>query len=503
MADVATDLLNKAKLSTSAQEKLFSLEQIKEVIFHRDPTLFPAFLEEITDFVVDKTVTVRKFLASFGGETLSKFPLHTPAILKMFDFLIRDESDSVVRAVVSEMARHFGRCAMYVVGQDTRSAKSFFAKSSGQLSPKDQWELLTRFTKTVVELLSSSRSAALRVQCIHYMSSYLLFSLPLDTFSQGAQKRAKTEHSAGRFQSPFNAASISLHHAFLSKDQIEAEAKTVLTRLALWATRGGPQGAPFTDEQMGELGVALAGVALERPRECRAILPAVTVLVLALNAEKPLELPAELRTSFVELAGELSEGIVSANHDDVEKKLKDALKSLQDAHSNKPIATTGAALLSNLLNMNEEFSSEEDEPMDGAAAETGDDVDDDDNDVRIRNRAIAAINSFETTTNGLPLKDREFVGSVAVVETQAPEVRNTKDTVLADDAPAFPDPPHVGPLWVVVPIGGPGGDVGFKAAPSATQVTPDGYFNLSMSHLHSMLQNGLQGSIKSSEKVRQ
>lgn len=515
LTGVATDLLNQAKLSSSAQDKLFQLEQIKEIIFHRDVSLFPVFLGDITDFVIDKTVTVRKFLAAFGGETLAKFPLHTPAILKMFNFLVRDENDSVVRAVSIEMNRHYGRIAMFIVGLDTRSSQSFFTKNDNQHSPKGLWDMLKSVEGAIIETLASNRAENVRIQAIRFLTSYLLFSLPLNSFShdrERALKRSRTESVSGRLQSAFNSVSISLHHAFLNKDQIEGEAKSLLTKLTLWAIRGGPQGAPFTGQQLGELGIVLAGVAKERPKEYHSILPAVTFLVSSLNEggdSSLLQLSSDVRHSLLDAAEDLADSAgLSADQND-EKKLRDALKAIQVPSKQQSSGSgAGVALLNNLLQMNENFSSEEDEPLEEniGAAMVVDDVDDDDNDLRIKNRAIAALNAIKPS-NGAAVGNMQIEGPQAsdaarargMADAQAVE-RNTRDTVLAEDAPVFPDPPTIGPQWVVA-TGAVSGDVAFKSTADSNAMSPDGFFNVSLRHLQNLLVNGLQASTKMTEKV--
>jgi hypothetical protein len=527
LADKATDLLNQAKLSSSAQDKLFNLEQIKEIILHRDQSLFPSFLEDITDFMIDKAVSVRKFLVAFGGEVISKFPQHIPAILKLFSFLVADESDSVVRAVLAELARHYGRVAMHVVSLDTRSNQSFFVKTSKSQSPKELWDMLKRMERSAVETLSTRRSGALKEQCLKLSASVLLFSLPLDAFSADRSPHAANKRHQSDYQSAYNVASVSLHHAFLSKDIIEGEARTFLTKLTIWATRGGPQGFPFSEEQMGELAVTLAEVALQRPRVARSILPAVTFLVFAMagregdgERESPLKLPEEHTSTFVDLATALAlslqtsgaAGELKAESDEGVRKLTDALAALAAlAAAAKAKAKTPAAgargaqgLLSNLLQM-DESEEDEDEPLEQAEGGMGaDDVDDDDNDLRIKNRAIQAINLLETSAAGasLPGEAGSSIG-LGSLEAQGQvgqgvaEV-NRRDTVLSEDAPAFPDaaPPS---LWALAT--GAAKEVVFRPSDTQTQMTPDGYFGVSFSHLRSLLCSGLQASANMNEKV--
>lgn len=497
LADKAADSLNQAKLSSSAKDKLFSLEQIKEIILHRDQSLFPTFIEDITDFVIDKSVAVRKFLAAFGGEVISKFPQHVPAILKLFGFLISDENDSVVRLVVLEMTRHYGRIAMHIIGLDSRAYQSFFVKSSKNQTPKELWEMLKGIENTALKILSTTRSKSLRAQCIRFMSSMLLFSLPLEAFSaERSSKRFKSEN-----QSAYNVVAVSLHHAFLNKEQIEEEARAVLNKLIIWATRWGPHGAHFDDEQMGELAEVLAEVATQRPREMSSILPAIIFLVLAIagEGEKPLKPPEELKAGFIDLATHLAE---SADVKEGGDKLRDALAALS---AKTAIVSSSAALLTNLLQMNED-EEDEDEDM-GELADGVDDFDDDENDLLIRNRAIAAINSIQATSGEGSAGSKGSNGWVsgggsAGKDDSAGGQRVIRDTVLAEDAPPFPSG-SVTLLWSLT--GGEGitaQDITFKAGSVQTELGVDGFFGVSLSHLQNLLVDGLPASANMHEEVR-
>ncbi|RYG96819.1 hypothetical protein EON65_53835, partial [archaeon] len=84
LRDLAIDIINSAKSTKDVRQKVFQLGQLREIVLHRDKTLLPEFIEEIFQFVVDKSIQLRKFLVTLIGDLLEQdFSLSLPHALNM------------------------------------------------------------------------------------------------------------------------------------------------------------------------------------------------------------------------------------------------------------------------------------------------------------------------------------------------------------------------------------------------------------------------------------
>ena len=72
LGDLAVDIINAAKATKDARQKVFQLEQLREIVLHRDKSLLPDVIGDAFDFMVDKSVHVRKFLILFGRDLLEE-----------------------------------------------------------------------------------------------------------------------------------------------------------------------------------------------------------------------------------------------------------------------------------------------------------------------------------------------------------------------------------------------------------------------------------------------
>ena len=349
--NTVADLINHAKLVSDAQEKVYCLEQVKEIFLHRaDAALIQEFLPTITDFTVERSSQVRKFLVSFGGEIIAKFPLHIPTILTVLSNLVGDSSDAVVRAVATEMTRHYGKIAQFLVSMPTVPKTAFYTKNKDFQDPKDLWLELKNIENLLIAILSSDRVDNVRVQCLRFTASSLLFGIP-------------------SYSAHHNVSAIPLHHGFLSRVEVEEVARALMSKLLIWAKRGGPQGFPFTPEQMTELGIALARVLRDRAAEVKSMLPAITSIISGFNDKSVSLVPKELFTSFIDIVTELSTskdiesslGLTDGG-DSVLKKFSEAIELHKDSvqASQKKNDVGGAERLKQLFQMDEEaFSDEE------------------------------------------------------------------------------------------------------------------------------------------------
>jgi hypothetical protein len=344
-ADTVVDLLNRAKLATDAQEKVFVLEQIKEIFLHRDPSTVSTFVNELLGFVVDRSAQVRKFLVSFLGDITNKYPTHIPAVLSAYNDLVSDSSDSVLRAIASEMTRYYGRIAMSIISMPAVSKSAYYGKAKDAKDPQDFWVSLKGVEAALLNLIAVTRVDNLRLQCIKFAGSCLIFGLP------------GPGHN--------NVSQIPLHHGFLNRTEIEEEARALLSKLMIWAKRGGPQDNVFSTEQMIELGIVLCKIAGDRVSEARYICPAVTSIVSSAAAAGGASDAKSPATALMDACVTLSrrkdvEDAVSSGEGGsaVFKKLLESLDAWRAARTARP-AGGGAELISSLLLQDEAFSDDE------------------------------------------------------------------------------------------------------------------------------------------------
>lgn len=96
--DLVVDLLNQAKETGETQKKLFLLEQVKEIVLHRDSTLLADILPEVLELMLERSVQIRRFLIQLGGEAIGKSALTIPTVLSMFAHLVMENNESCCAA---------------------------------------------------------------------------------------------------------------------------------------------------------------------------------------------------------------------------------------------------------------------------------------------------------------------------------------------------------------------------------------------------------------------
>src|SRR5690349_11012294 len=102
LGDLAVDIINAAKATKDARQKVFQLEQLREIVLHRDKSLLPDVIGDAFDFMVDKSVHVRKFLILFGRDLLEEdFSLALPHVLGMFSFFLTESNDSLLATLTT------------------------------------------------------------------------------------------------------------------------------------------------------------------------------------------------------------------------------------------------------------------------------------------------------------------------------------------------------------------------------------------------------------------
>jgi hypothetical protein len=81
--DLLNDLMCEVQLSVDADLKLTKLEQIKEILLKRSPQLLKTVALDVFDFMLERSVKVRKFMIQFAGEAfIQERTLVVPSFLR-------------------------------------------------------------------------------------------------------------------------------------------------------------------------------------------------------------------------------------------------------------------------------------------------------------------------------------------------------------------------------------------------------------------------------------
>ena len=253
--DLAIDLINDAKGSKNTAAKLYNLEQIKEIAFHRDTSILAEIAPDIiNDFMVERSNPIRRYLVSFAADWLQfDFPAAIPLSLSLFGFLLASESgDSIVRQISCDLTRSYDKTVMHITGLPIK------ARNSGPnvADPKSYWGSLRTIVSRLIDMISSDRSEQLRAQSLKLAENMILFGLPAEKLSSDP-RLAKSRPQSGDPSKGLSAGDIPLHHPFINRNDLEQEAESIFSKLLLWASKGGPQGHPFTPGQMSLLGTRI------------------------------------------------------------------------------------------------------------------------------------------------------------------------------------------------------------------------------------------------------
>jgi hypothetical protein len=263
--DLAVDLINDAKGSKTMAAKLYNLEQIKEIVFHRDTSILSEIAPDIiNDFMIERSSVIRKFLVSFAADWLQlDFAAAIPLSLSLFGFLLASESgDGPIRQISNELTKTYDRAVMHITGMPIK------LRSSGPNAPdpKSYWGSMRTIVSRLIDMISSDRNEQLRTQSLRLAENMILFGLPAEKLSSDP-RLAKSRPQTGDSSKGLSAGDIPLHHPFINRNDLEQEAESIFSKMLLWASKGGPQGHPFSPSQMALLGGTIANIASLRPKK--------------------------------------------------------------------------------------------------------------------------------------------------------------------------------------------------------------------------------------------
>lgn len=302
LLELAVDLINEAKSGGDAKKKLYMLEQVKEIVFHRDKTLLMDIIPSILDFMVERSVPIKKYLINFVDEAMTQdAQLAFPYFLNLFNFLVSDPNDTVLALLAKSYQKFYDKLVMGIV------AMPIAPKAQGLSDPKQLWQILSSLTTKFNDLIASNRSDVLKANCLRLYESEMLFGIPNASPAVNADPRlaARKDPRLARAAAAVGAVAgagagsvasstaqnaskssddIPLHHPFISRNEIQGAAEENFTRVLLWSSKGGPQSHPFSPALMSVLGQVIANVAASRLKNATTAAKALLALLQGKSA---------------------------------------------------------------------------------------------------------------------------------------------------------------------------------------------------------------------------
>jgi len=254
--DIIVELVNAAKTQSDQKKLEVILHQIREIALHRDTSVLPHVLKDVLDLAMGAKTSIVAFLVEFGGESLRVDFSLLPAVLSCYSFLMTVESDKVHRSVGQEITKIYSKAAIYI-------AEMIASPDANESSIKQTWKQLCSVTDKLIDKISSNRATEqLRTNGVALVENVVLFGLPAPQMKADPRRR----RAAGTEDGGLSVASLTSLHPFVIdvKADLEKAAEDIFSKLVLWAYQGGPQGSPFTPEQMSILGQALSSIAAQR-----------------------------------------------------------------------------------------------------------------------------------------------------------------------------------------------------------------------------------------------
>ena len=289
LLELAIDLINDAKGGRDAQGKLFLLEQVKEICFHRDKSVLKDIIPSILDFMVEKSVSIKRYLVKFVEEAMGQEPqLSFPYYLNLLNFLLSDANDSVLALMIKSFQKYYDVILINIVSMPVA------AKAQGLSDPKQLWQMLSTLTNQFNDFIATNKSDAVKMNCLRLYESQMLFGLPSPAPTTSDPRLARkdprlaraskagpaaTPNAAGGTNTGKNAEEIPLHHPFISRNEIQQSAEDCFQRVLLWSSKGGTQSHPFSPAMMSMLGQVIANVASSRLKHASTAAKALVAMI--------------------------------------------------------------------------------------------------------------------------------------------------------------------------------------------------------------------------------
>ncbi|KAL5463371.1 hypothetical protein EMCRGX_G032264, partial [Ephydatia muelleri] len=136
-------LLNQAQL-VQRDKKLECLQQVKELIVHKDPDLLDSFLDEVMAFQQDTVADVRKLVVSIMEDACKTDPELMHRVIPMLAYMLKDNNPNVLKRVLACFIQLYRIAFRHIAA----------AKASNS-DLQEIWDVLTEVKQQVLELIDS------------------------------------------------------------------------------------------------------------------------------------------------------------------------------------------------------------------------------------------------------------------------------------------------------------------------------------------------------------
>jgi hypothetical protein len=346
------DLINNAKATKDAKNRLFQLEQIREIVFFRETSLLADFVSDIFSFMIDKSTIIRRFLVKFAGEVFdNNVSLGLSHILECFHYFLADSNDTIVKEIVRIMTRLYSKLLQ------TLCHSSMSNSSVSEVKP--QYTSFKGIIARLNDVIGTSRSDDLKELCFRLLEEEILFGIPATTTTvdprlnrrlndprlarsaAASSSSGKDTASSSSSSSSFSIEDIPPHHPLLSKTDIQKEAEDYFSKLLLWCSKGGASGsgssASFSPHLMAVLANVIATVGSTRPTLSLNCAHTLTSLINGKGATSSISaMSKEDRENVVRAAHRLlrATNIFGSDPEGQMQKLKSAISILESSTSN-------------------------------------------------------------------------------------------------------------------------------------------------------------------------
>jgi len=297
LADFATELINDAKTSSEAEETVFKLDQLKEVVLHREVALLPEVFPAAVELMTRPSVKIKKFLVKFAAESISRSAAVITDFISLYSFFVEESHDVIRRAVVVQLSRVYDKAAMAVVNMSSDKGRAATAKVM------NTWDSLHTLITKCIDLISAVPSDApgsdqFRTEILKLSEAVVYFGFPAGQHSDSGGSSAGAH---GQYHK-HTVADIPLNHPHMNRDAVERETEALYSKLVLWLTRGGSASSHFTSSLLFILASTVAKIVTDRPSAPRMLSSAKALTVYLAGVNRAVN-SGEVTADSIDLLG--------------------------------------------------------------------------------------------------------------------------------------------------------------------------------------------------------
>lgn len=191
--------------------QVHALQQVSEILLHREPTLLNKFAGELVPFQVDPCAPVRKFLAGFAESCCTKHPQLLATWLPVLGVLLEDPQGTVAKKACLSCTALAKVCLRYINEQGNKP------KSRVTKNTKETWTNFRWLKEKLVQKAMGKDGQSLQMHAIKFCEVIIM------TYTS-VKKQGKEED--------FIASRISPKNSLLKQADLQEEAIQMLTKLS-------------------------------------------------------------------------------------------------------------------------------------------------------------------------------------------------------------------------------------------------------------------------------